>query len=102
MLLNWNAMVEVAVNGELAIAKYKENEYDIILMDLQMPIMDGLTASKIIRALGGTLPIVALTASALDDVKYSVEAAGINGYISKPFNPDELYSTIKNMLVVKK
>lgn len=101
MLLNWNAIVDVAVNGELAIAKFKENEYDIILMDLQMPIMDGLTASKEIRALGGTLPIVALTASALDDVKYSVEAAGMNGYISKPFNPEELYATIKQLLLVK-
>jgi len=95
MLTNWNSVVDVAENGEIAIEKHKENIYHIILMDLQMPILDGIKATEIIRKTDSKTPIIALTASALFDVKENVRAAGMNDYISKPFNPEELYAVVK-------
>lgn len=99
MLTSWNAHVDVANNGEIAVEKFKNNKYDIILMDLQMPIMDGISATKVIRSLGGTLPIIALTASASHEVQMNVKQAGMTGYVSKPFNPDDLYNTIKKYVI---
>jgi signal transduction histidine kinase len=63
MLSNWKAEVELAENGQIALDMFKERDYDLILMDLQMPVMDGITASIHIRALDPKVPIIALTAS---------------------------------------
>ena len=98
MLTNWNSEVDVAENGEIAIEKHQANIYHIILMDLQMPVMDGIKATEIIRQTDTQTPILALTASALFDVKENVKEAGMNGYVSKPFNPDELYTQIKRFV----
>ncbi|MEY5047555.1 MAG: hypothetical protein RLZZ175_914 [Bacteroidota bacterium] len=98
MLQNWNAKVTWAENGEIAIQKYFESEFDIILMDLHMPIMDGLTATLKIREKDEKIPIIALTASALFDIKDNVKDSGMNDYISKPFNPDEFYNILKKYL----
>ena len=94
LLTNWNALVDVAENGEKAVAKSKEKNYDLILMDLQMPVMDGITATRCIRSFNHNIPIIALTASASVEVQQTVLESGMNDYISKPFNPDSLYSTI--------
>lgn len=94
MLQNWNAVVDLAENGQIAVDKVRVNEYDVILMDLQMPVMDGLTATKTIRTFNTNVPIIALTASASAEIQASVIAIGMNDYLSKPFNPDELYRTI--------
>jgi PAS domain S-box-containing protein len=94
----WNVAYDVAENGLVALGKVKENDYDLVLMDLQMPEMDGYEATLKIRQLPGEkfakLPIVALTASAMMDIKDIAFTVGMNDYISKPFSPAELYSKI--------
>ncbi|UII26977.1 ATP-binding protein [Fulvivirga maritima] len=93
----WGIEVEKAENGVEALTKVTNKTYDLILMDLQMPEMDGYTASREIRAMGGDfdkVPIIALTASALSDIRSNVMAAGMNDFVSKPFNPKDLYEKI--------
>ena len=94
MLKNWKAVVDVSDNGLKAVEKARGNEYDIILMDLQMPTMDGYTASKCIREFNTVIPIIALTASSSVDIQQKVYDCGMTDYLSKPFNPDELFGTI--------
>ena len=93
--------VTVAENGRTALEKVEQSDFDIVLMDLQMPEMDGYEATQAIRSLGGKyqdLPVVALTADVVSDAKDRVIEAGMNGYLSKPFSPDALYRTISNHL----
>jgi CheY-like chemotaxis protein/anti-sigma regulatory factor (Ser/Thr protein kinase) len=90
ILKQWDVNVDVALNGLIAVEKHKSTKYDVILMDLSMPVMDGFEASINIRSKDSLIPIIALTAS----TSYlSLEKAiqiGINEYITKPFNPREL------------
>jgi len=84
--------VDLAVNGKEAIEKFKQNPYDLILMDIQMPVMDGITATRKIRQLEQDLKtekpvqIIAITANSLKDDRQKCLEAGMNEYISKPFN----------------
>lgn len=89
-LKKWELDVEVAQNGAEAVAKAEHNVYDLVLMDLQMPVMDGYQATRLIREFDKHTPIIALTASALLKVRQEVIAAGMNDYITKPFDPAEL------------
>ncbi len=98
LLEKWDMKVDVASNGEEAIQKVENNPYDIILMDLQMPIMDGYDATKIIRKLGYDLPILALTASAMFEKATKTQEAGLNGVVTKPFNPHDLFDAIASRL----
>lgn len=89
--------VTVAENGAVAVEEVQRQDFDIILMDLQMPRMDGYQATQAIRELGSKyqqLPIIALTADVVSDAKDRVKQAGMNDYLSKPFNPDLLYRKI--------
>jgi CheY-like chemotaxis protein len=70
-------------------------------MDLQMPKMDGFEATKQIRKMGLNMPIFALTANVFSDVKEKVLESGMNDYISKPFNPTELYSKLQSQYSLK-
>lgn len=94
MLLNWSAQVDVAENGMIAVSKARQNEYDLILMDLQMPVMDGYSATRHIREFKPNIPIVALTASASIDILQKTQHFGMTDYLSKPFKPVELFDTI--------
>ena len=94
MLNNWNAKVDKAENGLVAINKIKENNYDLVLMDIQMPVMDGYTATEEIRKFNKTVPIIALTASLSIDIQERANQVGMNGFITKPFNPNELFDII--------
>ena len=95
MLQNWNAKVEVAQNGAIAVEKVKSNVYDLILMDIQMPVMDGYTATMEIRKFNQDIPIIALTASTINpELQSEAGKSGMNGCITKPFNPHDLYSII--------
>lgn len=97
--------VTVANDGKQGIEAFTLSDpgfYDAILMDIRMPVMNGIEATKCIRELdrpdARTIPIIALTASAFaEDVKKCLEA-GMTGHLSKPFNPDQLYSTLKTIL----
>ncbi len=91
MLQNWNATADVAENGKVAVEKVKENKYDVILMDIQMPIMDGYTATEEIRKFNIETPIIALTASLSIDIQDRATTAGMNGFVTKPFNPNDLF-----------
>jgi signal transduction histidine kinase/ActR/RegA family two-component response regulator len=94
----WHIDCDVAENGEIALLLVQTNDYDMILMDLQMPEMDGYQTTEAIRNLPDAkyqkLPIIALTASAMLDIKDRAFTVGMNDYISKPFNPNELYKKI--------
>ena len=89
-------MIELTVvdNGEDAVKEIKSSSFDVVLMDLQMPLMDGYEATMEIRKLEDSIkaktPIIALTAAALQEVKEQVFACGMNDFVTKPFNPAEL------------
>ena len=96
-LTKWGIEYDVAKNGQLALDKLETNSYDLILMDLQMPVMGGKEATKIIRNTETNyknIPIIALTANAILDTQTEVLDEGFNECILKPFNPDSLYSAI--------
>lgn len=89
------AIVDLAENGDLAVDLVRTNTYDLILMDLQMPKVDGFEATKIIRKeIGSHIPIVACTAHSLPGEKKRSQDIGMNDYITKPFTVDELVETI--------
>lgn len=99
ILKKWNVLVEVAENGLVAVDKLKEQNYDVILMDMQMPVMGGIEATSIIRKeLKLTTPIIALTARAIKGVDTECLDAGMNDYISKPFDQSELFTKILNLI----
>ncbi len=95
-----NANVVIADNGSEAIKKLQENTIDLILMDLQMPIMDGFTATAEIRKIARyqDLPIIALSANAMKEDVEKCKSAGMNDHISKPIDIDQLYSTLSKWL----
>jgi signal transduction histidine kinase len=88
--------LDIADNGEVAVEKFQKNDYDIIFMDIQMPVMDGLTATEAIRKIeqerGTTtrIPIVAMTANTMKGDKEKFLKAGMNDYVGKPFKSEEL------------
>jgi signal transduction histidine kinase/DNA-binding response OmpR family regulator len=88
--------VELAENGRLAVERMQQASYQLVLMDLHMPEMDGFEASRAIRALPGMdeLPIIALTANAMDGVKEQCLAAGMNDLVTKPITPSTLYNAM--------
>jgi PAS domain S-box-containing protein len=92
--------VDVAGNGVEAVAMVQRMRYAMVLMDVQMPVMDGMAATRAIRALpqGGELPIVAMTANAFAEDRENCFAAGMDDYIAKPVEPQQLYATILRWL----
>ena len=99
-----NVEVETADDGKMALLKVKQSNYDIILMDIQMPIMDGYSATRQIRKLKSSkanTPIIAMTAHVLDGVAEKCNDAGMNDYISKPINLTILNQIIKKHIQKK-
>ncbi len=101
MLTNWGAEVSVAENGLKAIDKVRTEKFDLILMDVQMPVMDGLTASREIRKFNKEIPIFPLTASTSAKMQEEFKEMGISDFIFKPINPDNLHRTILKQLYKK-
>ena len=97
--------IDIRDNGKKAVQAVQDKEYDVVLMDIQMPVMDGLDAAKHIRALGGkysTLPIIAMTAHALIGDSDKSISAGMNAHVTKPIDPDHVLSTIADWVVADK
>jgi PAS domain S-box-containing protein len=86
--------VFLAENGAIALRRVQEEHFDLVLMDMQMPVMDGVTATERIRALGLTLPVVAMTANAMATDRERCLAAGMNDFVSKPIHPQELFRVV--------
>ncbi len=97
--------VDVASDGAEAVEKVRhslENPYDVVLMDIQMPVMDGIEATKTIRALDdpqlARLPIVAMTANAFEEDRQRVLSAGMNGHLGKPIDVAKMFATLQSIL----
>ncbi|MBV6492352.1 MAG: Sensor histidine kinase RcsC [Turneriella sp.] len=105
LLEAWNSHVTIVDNGLKAFGSVNQGEYDLVLMDLQMPFMDGFEAAEQIRAIDdpkkSTVPIVALTADVLSETRQKVFQVGMNNIVTKPINQAELYRTIQNALIEK-
>jgi CheY-like chemotaxis protein len=101
-LKNHVKSIDIANNGKDALDKFGTTKYDLILMDIQMPVINGIAATKKIRELESTsntqTPIIAITANALSGDKEACLAAGMNDYISKPFQVDVLVNKMKVLL----
>ena len=90
---------DTAENGRVALEKFSQDNYSLILMDLKMPVMNGFEAARIIRAQGSQVPIVALTASAFTDEREKALMGGFSAYLAKPFLPKDFYDLIFSFLI---
>ena len=95
-----DVQVDVASNGEEGVRRVQEKDYGLVLMDLQMPVMDGFEATRRIRALHGreALPILAMTANAMEGDRERSLAAGMNDHVTKPIDPDALFEALLRWL----
>lgn len=96
-----NVEVDFAINGLEAVEKASAQDYNLVLMDMQMPEMNGMEATRHIRQVGGQrgkVPIIALTASAMPEEKQGALDAGMNRHLGKPFHPEELATVIADVL----
>lgn len=101
ILERMNFNVDLAINGKIGVEKFLENDYDLILMDIQMPIMNGLEATTEIRRferqmeVEHNVPIIAITAFAFEHDKQNCLDAGMDDYLTKPYRPKDLIDIIK-------
>jgi PAS domain S-box-containing protein len=102
ILESWGMVVAVADNGKIAVDMVQQSAYDLILMDIQMPEMDGIEATEIIRKMAdpvlSKIPIIALTANALKGDNHRYFQVGMNDYITKPYTEEKLFSVISKFL----
>jgi signal transduction histidine kinase len=102
LLSRWEASTDIAENGKIAVEKIRNRQFDLVLMDINMPEMNGYEATLKIREMEGEyfreLPILALTASAFVEDRKQIFACGMNGYVIKPFSPAELNRKIARFL----
>ncbi|MEL7139538.1 MAG: response regulator [Pseudomonadota bacterium] len=98
MLAPTGATLEVASNGAEAVKAVAARKTHLVLMDIQLPVLDGLEATRRIRAQGRTLPIIALTANARETDRALYLGAGMDGYLAKPIRVDDLYAVLRNVL----
>lgn len=106
LITEWGAEIDIADNGEIAINKLHKKKYDLILMDVQMPIVNGLDATEIIRKYSdesiSRIPIIAMTANAIKGDNNKCFAVGMNDYITKPFKPLDLNNKIWQYISAEK
>jgi CheY-like chemotaxis protein len=98
VLAPFDIEIDTAEDGAVALEAFQRGAYDLVLMDVQMPVMDGLTATRRIRALpcpaAAATPIIAMTANVLPDQVAKCVEAGMDGHLGKPMNPGELLNAI--------
>jgi PAS domain S-box-containing protein len=93
-LTRWGIIVTEAINGREAVEQFKKGEYDLLLVDLEMPEMDGATALKEIRKMNKAVPVIAFTAAVYDNMQADLMQKGFTDFIHKPFRPEDLHSKI--------
>jgi len=98
MLKKFNCEVTLARNGEEAVNIFSDNTFDLVLMDIQMPVMNGIDAAKLIRNNDKTTTIIALTANVMKDDKEKCFQAGMNDFLSKPIQIDNLAMMLRKWL----
>jgi two-component system sensor histidine kinase/response regulator len=96
LLEDAHLQIDIAEHGAAAVQQVSKSNYDIVFMDMQMPVMDGITATKAIRSNPrfASLPIIAMTANAMDRDREHCLAAGMNDHLGKPIDPDKLFATL--------
>lgn len=105
VLKRWKCQFEIVENGKDAVAAFQKKHYDIILMDINMPIMDGYEATRAIRSSlhnNRNLPIIALTAAVFNAARTKAFEAGMNEYMAKPFHPNELKKVVLKLVNANK
>ena len=99
LLKHWQVENDIADNGEMAVELITRNRYDLVFMDLEMPVMDGYQAAeKIRKEVGSKVPIVALSANALEEYYQMATEAGMNDFLVKPYKPEDLFEKIVKVL----
>lgn len=98
ILQKWKSNVTVASNGKEAVESVQENKFDVILMDLDMPVMDGYESLTIIKQNFPDIPVIALTAASFDDMNNYLSNKGFSEVVQKPFTIEDLYSKIDSVL----
>ena len=105
ILSEYGMIIDTADDGTTAVSKVRQNDYDIILMDIQMQVMDGYEATKMIRNMNeprkSRVPIIAMTANVFEEDRRIAFDVGMNGHIAKPFDVDKMIETIKSVLKEK-
>ena len=97
LLLDAKYKYDAASNGTIALHLLKENKYDVVLMDILLPDINGIDVIKDFRSEDSDTYVIAITAYASTDMKHTCMAAGFNEFISKPFSIDELFEKIENV-----
>jgi signal transduction histidine kinase/CheY-like chemotaxis protein len=100
-LHSWGAGVDTAENGRVAWELFGQNSYDLLLVDLEMPLMDGKELLTQVRKVNKDVPAIAFTAAVYDNMYEDLQRHGFNGYLHKPFRPDEMHRNILRHLVKK-
>ncbi|MES2809212.1 MAG: response regulator [Bacteroidota bacterium] len=99
-LKKWHADVDESLNGQIAVDMVNTTNYDLIIMDLQMPVMDGFEATAIIKSSHPNIPIIALTADAMPETYTKALAAGMSDYMTKPFIPAVFFEKVSQYYVI--
>ncbi len=97
-LRNWGATIHTADNGIIAWELFQQEAFDLLLIDLEMPLMDGKQLLAAVRRIDKEIPAIAFTAAIYDDMYKDLRISGFNGYLHKPFRPDEMHRTILQFL----
>lgn len=97
-ITSWGAQLEIVVDGRQALEFVSRRKYDLILMDVQMPVLDGFACTRKIRKHFKYIPIIAITASPRNEIIHEIMSCGMNDFVSKPFKPNELRSKLLEYL----
>jgi CheY-like chemotaxis protein len=98
ILGKWSIVPAMVYDGEQAIAAFNSAEFDMIFLDVQMPIMGGYQASKEIRAINKEIPIIAISAAVLPTSLEEAQSYGMNEFIGKPYSPEEIFEVIEKFI----
>ncbi len=100
-LNGWGASIHTAENGEIAWELFQQQHFDLLLVDLEMPLMDGKELLAQVRNINKVVPAIAFTAAIYENMYEDLQRHGFNGYLHKPFRPDEMHRNILQHLADK-